>query len=422
MARGLGRFLSRPVEVETPVQTRSVDTILSQFQASSGGAGYQGYSKAWTIPSAWRASTLLGGLIGALPVDAFKNVVGAPPRRIEPTPIILANPVPKRSNTEVRSAWVHDYLFNGNAVGIISSRDASTGWPTSIIPVPSSWVSVLAPYGHTNLDLATLAGDVVYRIQGQDFTPNEIFHVRGPCAPGALRGVGVLEAALSTFELAIEQRDQASSVGTHGVPTGLLYADDVDVTPEEMKEGRADFMRSQQNGRSIAALPPGVKFQALSWNPEELQLIEARKMSDNDMALLFGLPASFLNVEGSSLTYSNIGQDGLNLLKYSANQIIDRFDEEWTRHLPRGVVAKTDVDAILETDLASWVTTAAAAITAGIWTEDEARAKQGLAPLTPAQKAARTPKPAPQFGSKYAEPKPADDKPTAPDAQEGEDQ
>ena len=99
--RGLGRFLPRPVEVEVPL-TRSVDTILSQFQASSGGAGYQGYSRAWSIPSAWRASTLLGGLIGGLPVDAFKNVVGAPPRRLEPAPVILANPVPKRSNAEVR--------------------------------------------------------------------------------------------------------------------------------------------------------------------------------------------------------------------------------------------------------------------------------------------------------------------------------
>lgn len=406
---------------ESVSHARSLATFGAQF-AGASNAGYQGYDRAWSIPSAWRASTLLGGLIGSLPVDAYKNVVGAPPRLLSPAPVILANPVPRRSNVEVRSAWVHDFLFHGNAVGIIASRDPMTGWPTSVIPVPATWVTVMAPYGQTNMDIAVLAGNVIYRIQGQDFTPQEIFHVRGPCAPGALRGVGVLEAALSSFELAIEQREQASSVGTHGVPTGLLYADDTDVTPDEMVSGRSDFMRSQQDGRTIAALPPGVKFQALSWNPEELQLIEARKMSDADMALLFGLPASFLNVERNSRTYANIGQEDVQLLKYSADQIITRFDEEWTRHLPRGTVAKTDVDRILETDLASWVTTAAAAITAGIWDVNEAREMKGLQPLTPEQRAAMKPAASPQYGSKYGEPKsdPAPAEPTAPEAPEAD--
>ncbi len=381
MSRGLGRFLPRPVAApEAQSHERSLDTFLTQFQAQ-GGQSYTGYASAWQIPSAWRATTLLGGLIGGLPVDAYRNVVGAPAKRIEPTPIILANPVPMRSNVEVISAWVHDYLFHGNAVGVIASRDSATGWPTSVIPVPASWVSVLPNDGSYSSAFETLSGHVVYRINGQDFSPWEIFHVKGPCAPGALRGVGVLEAALATFTLANDQRSQASSVSAHGVPTGLLYADDVDVTPAEMKEGRSDFMRSQQDGRTIAALPPGVKFQALSWNPEELQLIEARKMSDNDMSLLFGLPASFLNVEGSSLTYSNIGQDALSLLKYAVNPIVQRFDQEWTRHLPRGTVAKTDIDAIVETDLVTHLAAIASGVASGVWTIDEGRSRLDLEPL-----------------------------------------
>lgn len=415
MARGLGRFVPRPQQApEAAVEMRSLATFEAQFKAAATVGGSYGYQQAWGIPSAWRSSTLLGGLIGGLPVDGYRSVAGGMPKLIEPAPVILSNPVPMRSNIEVRSSWVHDYLFHGNAVGVICSRDPRTGWPTAVVPVPAQWVSVLVPDGSYASAFDVLAGNVLYRINGLDFTTWDIFHVRGPAAPGALRGMGVLEAALSTFDLASAQREQASSVGIHGVPTGLLYADDSDVTPEEMREGRADFMRSQQNGRTVAALPPGVKFQALAWNPEELQLIEARKMSDNDMALLFGLPASFLNVEGSSRTYSNIGQDDLHFLKYTLDQIIQRFDEEWTRHLPRGTVAKTDIDAITETDLKTHLDAIKVGIDAGVWTEDEGRARLGLPPLTPAQRAQRK-APAPQFGSKYAEPQP----PVA-DAQEGE--
>jgi HK97 family phage portal protein len=386
MARGLGRFVPARRVVEAAakpgVQTRSLEVLLAEFQRSGGSPfSSEGYAVAWSVPSAWRASTLLAGLIGGLPLDAYESGPRRVPVLLDPQPMLFGSFTNYRTNSDVISAWVLDYLMHGNAIGLVVARDPATQEPTSIVPVPADWVTVTAVDKWTNFDLETLAGNLRYNIGGEIYGPHEVMHVRGPSRPGAMRGTGVLEAALSSFTLANEQRAQASSVSKHGVPTGVLYSDDPDATPDELAAGKADFMRGQQDGRTIAALPPGIKFMPLAWNPEELQLVEARKMSDNDMALLFGLPASFLNVEGSSLTYSNIGQDSLNLLKFTVNLILTRFEEEITRLMAPGRFARFDRDAVLEMDMLSRYQAYA---TADWMTVDEKREREGLAPLPPA--------------------------------------
>lgn len=372
------RAESRPAMV--PVEARSLATFTDAFRNSAGILDAT-YFDAWSIPAAWRASTLLGGLVGSLPLNGWRDRADGSCAPITPTPVLLSSPVPGRSNIEVFSSWVHDYLFHGNAIAIIATRDAATGWPTALIPIPAAWVGVTPIDRAANMDLATLGGNVLYRIQGQVYAPRDILHVRGPAQPGALRGVGVLEAAFGAFCTAKDQQAQTASIAKHGVPTGLLKASDPDVTPEELASGKASWLSAQGNASTIAALPPGVEFQAISWNPTDMQMLEARKYSDSQMALLFGLPASFLNVEGSSSTYSNMQQDDLSLLKFTLNLILQRFEQEWSRHLPRGQRAKFDRAGLLEADALTRYQTYQIGISAGFLTDDEARAAEGKDPL-----------------------------------------
>jgi HK97 family phage portal protein len=379
--RGLGRFLTREAAlVAGAVETRSLSSFQAEFRSSNGNGGYTGYGKAWQVPGAWRASTLLGGLIGALPLDGYRCQQGRPPVLIDPRPVLLENPVPGRTNIDVIASWVHDYLFHGNAMGIVAARDPETGWPTALVPVPAQWVSVTSVANLSPFDYDTLGGNVLYRVGADVFGPRDVFHVRGPSEPGALRGVGVLEANVATIDLANEQRRQAAALAAHGVPTGVLAGADPDITPAELAAAKASWIAAQST-RTIAALPPGVTFSPIAWNPEELQLVEARRLSTQDMALLFGLPGSLLNVESGSWNYSNVGQDGLNLLKFTVNQILIRFEQEWTRHLPRGTKARHDRDAILETDTKERFETYAVGVTSGVLLADEARDREGLPPL-----------------------------------------
>jgi phage portal protein BeeE len=138
--------------------------------------------------------------------------------------------------------------------------------------------------------------------------------------------MGVLEAHLNTLNLAAEQSRQARSVSTHGVPTGVLQSDDPDLEENEALEMKASWLRSQST-RSIAVLNANTKFIPLSWNPEQLELVESRKFTLTELELIFGLPVGWLGGQTSSRTYANIEQDGINLLKFSLGGHLARFEQ-----------------------------------------------------------------------------------------------
>lgn len=339
------------------------------FGPSAAWGGSWAYSGAMAVPAAYRASTLIAGLIGAMPLHGFRALNDGPSQRIIPTPPLLFNPSPPATRVDVISAWVLDYLFHGNAIGVITSSNAE-GWPTAVLPVRADQVSVR--WGPN--------GDIEYQINGQSFDTDRVLHVRGPHGPGELRGLGVLEAALGTFTLALEQQRQAQGLAQHGVPSGLLTTNNPDVTTPDLLEAKEAWMKAQAT-RTVAALAPGMDFKPISWSPEELQLAEARRMSDQRIAQLFGLPLRYLQMEIGGLTYSNPTLDSLDLLKFTVDQHLERFEQEFSRHMPRGNWARFNRDAVLRADTANRYAAYQVALAAGFLTIDEVRDLEDLPPL-----------------------------------------
>src|SRR5690606_14847170 len=142
-----------------------------------------------------------------------------------------------------------------------------------------------------------------------------------------------------------------------------------------------------QRTRTIAVLNETTDFQPIAWNPTDMQLLEARKFALHEIALMFGLPLSFLGVEQASRTYTNTEQEGLSLVKYSLRGPLARFEQALSQHLPRGTWAKANLDAFLRSDTLTRYQAHAIALQAKFLTDDEVRALEDLPPLTPAQRA-----------------------------------
>lgn len=282
------------------------------------------------------------------------------------------------------AAWALDLLMHGNAVGVYSARDRS-GYPTAVLPVPAALVGVdrVGPGSSSLLP----RGQVRYWIGEQQYGPEDVLHVKGPSRPGELRGRGVLEQHLDTINLAREQARQAQSLSEHGVPTGTLKSTNDSLTEPEAEEMKSRWLAAQRK-RSIAVLNSTTEFQALSWNPEELQLVEARKFSLHELALIFGVPAYFLGADtGSSLTYSNVEQEGLNLLKFTLGGHLTRFEQALSRAFPRGKTVLADTNGVLRTDTLTRYRAHGIALDRGFMTTDEVREDEALPPMTPEQRA-----------------------------------
>lgn len=376
---GLGQLLTRHARRTGQENRNAGETFEMILHESAEMGSFPGeiYRGGMSIPGAWRAATLLSDMLGNLPWDAYRRIGGRPIEVLDPTPLLLEQPNPPDTRMTTFSSWGLDLIWEGNAVGLISARNA-LGWPIAAYAVPASMVGVrrVTPQSWSTLPI----GAIEYQVGTMTFGSADVIHIKGPCQPGAVRGLGVLEAHFETLRLAHEQRRQASSIANHGVPTGVLESDNPDLTKAEATDLKRGWLRSQQE-RSVAVLNATTHFKPLSWNPDEMQMIEGRKFTNSELSLIFGLPASWLNVETSSRVYANIEQDDINLLRYSLGGHLGRFEQTLTLCLPRGTVAKANLDAALRPDTLTRYQAHALGITNGFLMRNEARDIEDLPPI-----------------------------------------
>lgn len=377
----------------------TIESIMLDFRARYGFTPWQAstYRGFLSVPGAWRASTMLSDLFAQMPFHSFRSDGEggeiATPRN---APILDAPAGSREDPLTVYASWAMDYLWDGNAVGVYTGFGVN-GLPIAILPIPACDVGVrMQPANDPRLGQYT--GRREYSISGVIFDESQIFHVKGPCAPGADRGLGVLETQLGALTLSRDLENQADSISLHGVPTGLLKSTNPEADPADLAVAKAAWILSQRN-RTIAALGPNIDFEPLSWNPEEMQLVEARKFSLTQLELMFGLPVGWLGGAAPSRTYSNVEQDAVNLIKFSALAgMIAKFESVFTnKTLPRGQAAKGNRDAVLRSDTMTRYQAHALALGGKTaWkTIDEVRRVENLPPVPGGDKLATEPKPEP---------------------------
>ncbi|MFI5607771.1 phage portal protein [Amycolatopsis sp. NPDC051903] len=338
------------------------------------------YRGALSIPGVHRAATLIADTIASLPQKAYRNRAGNPTEEV--SYLILERPTYPLTRVEAWSGMILDLILNGNALALIASRDSS-GTPNGLLPIPASQVGIRR----------TETGAVEYSYLGNTYTQNEVFHVRGPHEPGDVRGLGALELHFRTLDLAQGLTDQAQDIGK-GVPSGLLKVLNPDATEADLRGVKSAWLAGQAT-RTIGVLNATTEFMPLAWNPTEAQLLETRKFSLTELALIFGIPPYFLNAENASGTYTNVQQEALNLVKYSLQGHIARIEQALSDLLPNGTKVELTLDALLRADTLTRFQAYSVALASQFMTVNEVRALENLAPVPWGDEPIRNATPAP---------------------------
>lgn len=346
------------------------------LQAYGGGLG---------LPAAWRASMKISEAIGTVNWDLWRVIRN---RRIRlPRPLLLQQPAPPESLMTTFTSWALDLIWHGNAVGLIASRDED-GVPDGILPIPANQVGVrrVGYEGRTGLPL----GAIRYSIGGTEYPRSDVFHIKGPCQPSDVRGWGVLEAHLrgwsgagaGALDLALELNRQAAAAGGgDGVPTGILKSDNPDLKDDEARDMRRQWYRNQRS-RQIQVLNATTSFTPLAWNPDELQLVEARKMSLLETALIFGLQPSDLGAETSNRTYRNDNAEDVKFVKWGLRGYLGRFTAALSGlWMDPNLWVLPDLDDFTRPDLLTQAQIGQIQVTSRTRTPNELRAADGLTPL-----------------------------------------
>ena len=355
---------------------------------------------ALAVPGVWRARMLISQSIGGMTLSAWRGTT-------EVAQDILERPYPEEARSNTIAAWVCDLLDHGNAFGRKvftledpDDRNSISRHPIAVEPVPATRVSVgVDGDGALQYVITDKQGTERYRLPRW-----QVFHAKGTQRPGDLRGMGVLEAGLSSITRMQDEGAYASRAFRSGTPSGLLRAKDPDLeagSPDDaagyasahaMKRAWKESMVAGD----IAVMSDLVDFTPLSWTPADAQMVEARQMSLIDVANLFNLDPYWVGASQVSAPYQNVQQAALQLDRFTLGFWVTALEAEFSREgvgslLPHGQVARFNRDSVVRDDTSTRVANQTAYLAAGVTTVDEVRAAEGMPPLDQPTPASVTP-------------------------------
>lgn len=159
--------------------------------------------------------------------------------------------------------------------------------------------------------------------------------------------------------------------------------DDDDPEDEEIKEHLTDWAAARLNGRT-AFVPKHLKYNRDGFNPEQLQMSQAREFAITEIARLTGIDAEELSVSTTSRTYFNAQDRRRDRLESVLGPYMTAIEGRLAMDdvTPRGYVTKFDTSSYLRLDDQAAAQTDATLIAAHVLRPEEAREKRGLDPNT----------------------------------------
>jgi HK97 family phage portal protein len=334
-------------------------------------------SSARRIPAVGRGLQLYSGLVKQMPMDAYRGLQPLP------RPRLLARPDPTRARSWFVQVSIEDYLLNGNAISLVTSRGAD-GWPLSVMWLPAAWVQVVWYPPDQN--------SIVYSVSGGVLPFDDVIHVRRGADPRyPVRGVGIVEEYLSTLDrVAMEEEYERGALADGAVPSVAVITPQATLTQEVADEAKDRWMEKFSGPvREPVFLPNGTQVLPLAWSPTDTQLVEARRMSLLDVANMFNLDGYWLGAPVAGMTYRTAGPQYQQVLRTSLEPVLADFEDVWSDvWLPRGTGVRFDRNQLLRDDLPTTATALATLVGAGIISAAEAAAYIGLPSVAGAEPAA----------------------------------
>ncbi|MFT4051105.1 MAG: phage portal protein [Microbacterium sp.] len=320
---------------------------------------------ALSLSSVFRAVQVLATSLCQLSIDAYRG--DAP---LDPAPLFLREPDVDQSRAAFLEMTTVSLALQGNAFWRIS-RD-NQGRVQNL--------RVLNPLDvEPSVDRFT--GRVLnYRLAGAErpLQPPEVRHLKFMRVPGSARGLGPIQAAQRDLRGALDVRDYGANwFQDSGVPSGVLKTDQP-ITKDQADEARTSWDETPAGRTRV--LGSGMDYRTMLLSPADAQFLESRQFSTTEIARLFGLPASLMlaAVEGNSLTYSNISQSWTELARFTLATYYREIEEAFTALLPRGTVARFNLEALLRPDTTTRYAMHAQAIQMGLYSPAYARRVEGI--------------------------------------------
>ena len=350
----------------------STDLVMQRTAARANSRYVSTPNEAMGISAVWAAVRLRADLISTLPIETYRTVdnmrvdTGATP--FIDSPYFM----------EFISSSQRELDTTGNAIGIIKSfYPGMANVPADIQLQPSSACQVDVTDGEiTN-----------YKINGQDYKPNLIWHEKQFTVAGLAVGLSpVAYAAFTLGQYATIQEFASQWFMSGNGPRASLKNTEKKIDSREATIAKESWKATQEMGEPFVH-GSDWEYSLIAAQSASNDWLEAQRFGLTEAARYFGVPADLIDaaMSGDNVTYANVIQRNLQFLIMHLGPAIRRRENSLSMLLPRPRNLKFDEDALLRMDPVTRATMIETMINSRTIAPSEARAMDNRPPFTDAQ-------------------------------------
>ena len=233
-------------------------------------------------------------------------------------------------------------------------------------------------------------GELFYSVGQNPFVAEEIdylvpardvLHLRQYCPRHVLMGESPIKAAAMAAGINVSlSGSQAAFFAQMSRPSGVLSTDTV-LNKDQLESLReAWYKQSQRVAQGhVPILSGGLKWQPMSISSQDAQLIDAQRLSIEEIARVYGVPLPVIG-DMTSSTLNNVEQLISLWLSISLGSLLENIEQSFVKlfDLPANESVDLDVTGLLRTDFQARIDGLTKAIQGGLYSPNEARAREGL--------------------------------------------
>ena len=334
-------FATRSVQTVQPTAGADVAasiapvTSLDSLTPFFGGVNTATREEAMSVPTVARGRNIICSSIASIGLEVIDRSTGM---EIEDgTPRVIRTPDPRVPGSATYVWTCEDLLFYGYAYWQITELFSDTYRVRSVQRVSPARVTI-----QTN----SIASEIEYYMVDGTPVPNSGI---GSLVVFNGNDEGLLNRAGATIRTGAELERAAAMYAREPVPSMVLKSNGT-ALPADRIAKLLDSWGAARRSRGTAFLNADVELQTVGFDPEKLQLNQARSYVATELARATGIPAYYVDAEtGSSMTYSNATTQRQTLLDFSLIPLMTSISERLSMpdFIPQSQEVKYDLSDYL---------------------------------------------------------------------------
>lgn len=325
---------------------------------------------------------LIAGTVSKVPLPIYRRIGDNDREKATSHPLyglLNEQPNPQMDAMEFRRMMTANLALSGQTMAQIE-------------PGPRGAIDTLWPFKTGQCMPRSLTdGSVVYDATLRDgrqktLDPDQVFHIRDLTLDG-VNGLSRIAQAREGIGIGLAAEQSAAAAYNNGVITGLMLTTDKELNPKQF-ENLQEKIKERHGGYLNAWKPmiahSGLKPVGSGVNLRDMQFMEARQFSVEDVARLYGVPPHLIGLTDKQTSWgTGVEQMTIGFLAFT---LLDWY-EMWESAIARQLILRSDtyyaehlVDGLLRADFKTRMEGYRIGIESGMVSPDECRARENMNP------------------------------------------